>query len=165
MERLVRRKGIIPTVFFPRLSLLDELWIIVLWLLLSLINPWLEEGYWRGLLDAADGWPGWLAVLYGAFWFGVSPPLIADVNGAEGLPDFIGTFVVGVVWAGTSLDLLRPSSSSSGRRSPARGWRGWAWRCCRGREGTRWSNNLRAWVRPFACWRPVDQPHRQLFSA
>ncbi len=54
----------IPTVFLPSLPLLDRAWIVALWLLLALINPWLEEGYWRGLLmDATDRWPGWLAVL------------------------------------------------------------------------------------------------------
>lgn len=93
----------IPTVFLPSLPFLDRAWIVALWLLLALINPWLEEGYWRGLLmDATDRWPGWLAVLQGAFWFGASHPLVLGANGAEtvqGLPGFVGTFVVGVVWA------------------------------------------------------------------
>ncbi len=53
-------------------------------------------------MGAADRWPGWLGILYGAFWFGASHPLILDVNGAKavrGLPGFVGTFVVGVIWA------------------------------------------------------------------
>jgi hypothetical protein len=91
------------TVFFENLPRLNQPWIVVLWLVLSFVNPWLEEGYWRGLLmDAAEHWPGWLAGLYSAFWFGASHPLVLGVNGAEavqGLPGFIGTFIVGLVWA------------------------------------------------------------------
>lgn len=34
-------------------------------LVFTLVNPCLEEGYWRGLLiDAAASWPKWLAILY-----------------------------------------------------------------------------------------------------
>lgn len=92
-----------PTVFLPSLPYLNKWWIVLLWVFLGMVNPWIEEGYWRGLLmDAASGWPGWLAGLYSAFWFGASHPLILGVNGGDaikGIPGFIGTFIVGLVWA------------------------------------------------------------------
>lgn len=34
-------------------------------LVFSMVNPCLEEGYWRGLImDSAERWPGWLTILY-----------------------------------------------------------------------------------------------------
>jgi hypothetical protein len=41
----------------------------------------------------------WLVILYGAFWFGASHPLILGVNAeaVQGLPGFVGTFVVGAL--------------------------------------------------------------------
>jgi membrane protease YdiL (CAAX protease family) len=91
------------TVFLTNIPGLNQLWIVVLWLALSFVNPWLEEGYWRGLLiDAGDKWPVWSAIAYSAFWFGASHPLVlAGGGGSEavkGLGGFVGTFMVGIVW-------------------------------------------------------------------
>jgi len=50
--------------------LLSGLSIWLPWLLLGLINPWLEEGYWRGLvLDSTMQWPRWLAIIYSSAFF------------------------------------------------------------------------------------------------
>jgi hypothetical protein len=58
-------------VFLLNFRSLNQSWIISSWLAVALIDPWLEEGYWRGLLmDSARGWPGWLVVEYTTFWFG-----------------------------------------------------------------------------------------------
>jgi uncharacterized protein len=60
---------------------LDQPWVISSWLAVAIVDPWLEEGYWRGLLmDAASGWPDWLIVTYTTFWFGLSHPLPLGVN-------------------------------------------------------------------------------------
>lgn len=74
--------------------------VAALWLLFALVNPWMEEGYWRGLLiDAAEGWKG-LGVLYSSVVFALSHPLIWGVNSpATAHPAaLIGVFVVGLVW-------------------------------------------------------------------
>jgi membrane protease YdiL (CAAX protease family) len=81
---------------------LNQSWIISFWLAVAIIDPWLEEGYWRGLLmDSASGWPGWLIVMYTTFWFGLSHPLLLGVNvkALSGLPGFIGTVFTGAIWS------------------------------------------------------------------
>jgi uncharacterized protein len=47
----------------------------------ALINPWFEEGYFRGLLlDATEAWRAPVSVAYSAFWFAVSHPLVWGVH-------------------------------------------------------------------------------------
>jgi uncharacterized protein len=76
--------------------------ILVLWLAFALINPWFEEGYWRGvLLDATERWGGFLSVTYSAAWFAVSHPLIWGVH-SEALRHWVIVpvlAVAGIVWA------------------------------------------------------------------
>lgn len=89
-----------PT-FLLNWSALNSWGIALPWLILALVDPWLEEGYWRGLLMAVtDGWPTWLAILYTTLWFGLSHPLILGVNvpALRGLPGFLGTVFTGLVW-------------------------------------------------------------------
>jgi membrane protease YdiL (CAAX protease family) len=81
---------------------LNEPWLISSWLAIAIIDPWLEEGYWRGLLmDSATGWTGWLSILYTTFWFGLSHPLLLGVNVKvlAGLPGFLGTVFTGAIWS------------------------------------------------------------------
>jgi len=73
---------------------LNEPWVVSSWLAIAMTDPWLEEGYWRGLLmDSAGGWPGWLRIAYTTFWFGLSHPLLLGVNvkALAGFSGFIGT--------------------------------------------------------------------------
>jgi len=89
-------------VFLLNFRSLNQSWIISSWLAVALIDPWLEEGYWRGLLmDSVGEWPGWLVVAYTTFWFGLSHPLLLGVNvkALSGLPGFIGTVFTGVIWS------------------------------------------------------------------
>lgn len=76
--------------------------ILFSWLLFSLINPWFEEGYWRGvLLDATERWGGILSVTYSATWFAVSHPLVWGVH-TVALREWVVLpvlAVMGAVWA------------------------------------------------------------------
>ena len=71
------------------------------WLLFALINPWFEEGYWRGvLLEATRGWPPLAALLYSSACFALSHPLIWGVNSvANRTPEVVvSTFLMGLAW-------------------------------------------------------------------
>jgi membrane protease YdiL (CAAX protease family) len=81
---------------------LNEGWMIACWLAIAIIDPWLEEGYWRGLMmDAATGWPGWAMIAYTTFWFGLSHPLLLGVNvkALSGMQGFLGTVFTGAIWS------------------------------------------------------------------
>jgi CAAX protease family protein len=81
---------------------LDSPGLGLLWFGYALINPWFEEGYWRGLLlDATAGWPAGLGAAYSAGAFAVSHPLIWGVHSvALRNPNaLVGLAIVGVVWA------------------------------------------------------------------
>jgi hypothetical protein len=52
----------LPT-FLLNWSRLNESWLLAIWLGVALVDPWLEEGYWRGALrEATATWPGWLCI-------------------------------------------------------------------------------------------------------
>ena len=76
--------------------------ILFLSLSIGLINPWLEEAYWRGLLlDATDRLGGVLSVGYSAAWFAISHPLIWGVH-STALRHWIvlpALAAVGIAWA------------------------------------------------------------------
>jgi len=89
-------------VFLLNYRSLNQPWVVSSWLALAIVDPWLEEGYWRGLLmDSAKGWPSWLMVAYTTFWFGLSHPLLLGVNvkALSGFPGFFGTVFTGVIWS------------------------------------------------------------------
>jgi membrane protease YdiL (CAAX protease family) len=89
-------------VFLLNFRSLAQPWVISSWLVVAIVDPWLEECYWRGLLmDSASGWPGWLIITYTTFWFGLSHPLLLGVNVKvlSGFPGFIGTVFTGVIWS------------------------------------------------------------------
>lgn len=77
-----------------------EVWLP--WLLFALINPWFEEGYWRGLLlDTTATWKGGFSILYTSSLFALSHPILWGVNSIanRSIAVVISTFVMGVVWA------------------------------------------------------------------
>jgi len=94
--------GLIPLpIFLWNWQLLSPVWVWLPWLAFALINPWLEEGYWRGLLlDAAAKWPGWLSILYTSVVFAISHPLMWGVHSIANrtLEVFISTFIMGLAW-------------------------------------------------------------------
>lgn len=94
--------GMIPIpIFLMHYGLLGRWEIWLPWILLALINPWMEEFYWRGLLlDHTSEWKTWLAVLFTSLVFagnhavfGINSELLAGVE------ILISTFIMGVVWA------------------------------------------------------------------
>lgn len=70
------------------------------WILLAIINPWIEEFYWRGLLlDYTKDWSRWLAVIYFSALFAVNHlafGINSEVN--SGYDVLISTFIMGCVW-------------------------------------------------------------------
>jgi membrane protease YdiL (CAAX protease family) len=92
----------LPTAFLSSLASMKGWWVVVFWFGLGAINAWVEEGYWRGLLmDAASGWPGWLAGSYSAICFGASHPLIFGFQREDammGIAGFFGTLIGGLIW-------------------------------------------------------------------
>jgi uncharacterized protein len=95
--------GLIPMgVFVSGWNLFPSISLVLAWLLFALVNPLLEEGYWRGvLLDCTERWPAWAAIIYSSVFFAINHPLsfgvysIANQHPAV----LISTFVMGVVWA------------------------------------------------------------------
>ena len=94
--------GLIPLpLFLLHYPLLDQWSIWLPWILLALINPWIEEFYWRGLLlDYTENWPNWTGILYTSVLsalnhaaFGIN----SHVN--SGYEVVISTFIMGMVWA------------------------------------------------------------------
>ncbi len=94
--------GLISLPLFLRHYELLKGWTIWLpWILLALINPWIEEFYWRGLLlDYTKNWPNWISVLYVSILFAanhIAFGINSDVN--NGFEVVISTLIMGVVWA------------------------------------------------------------------
>lgn len=94
--------GLIPLPIFLRFSDALEGWTIWLpWLILFLVNPWLEEGYWRGLLlDYTKEWKEWWAILFTSTVFAahhIAFGINSEVN--SGIELLVATFIMGVVWA------------------------------------------------------------------
>jgi membrane protease YdiL (CAAX protease family) len=74
--------------------------VLVLWLAFGVVNPWFEEGYWRGLLiDAAVSHRG-LGVVYSTVVFAVSHPLIWGMHSValRHPASLVGLGLVGGVW-------------------------------------------------------------------
>ncbi len=91
----------------PNWQLLLRAQVLLPTLLFVLINPCLEEGYWRGLLiDAAASWPRWLAILYSAglsainhLWLMVV--VVAARNPAVSAYQFVLGLLMGAVYVET----------------------------------------------------------------
>lgn len=95
--------GMLPLqLFLQNWKLFDSFGLVLLSLPLIVINPFLEEGYWRGLLlDQTQAWPGWLGILYSSFFFAIDHPLTFGVFSiANRHPaTTISTFIMGAAWA------------------------------------------------------------------
>ncbi|WP_191090873.1 CPBP family intramembrane glutamic endopeptidase [Niallia endozanthoxylica] len=96
--------GMFPlSILLLNYHLFDSMLLIILWLLFALINPWLEELYWRGvLLDAVvDRFPKWVGVLYTTSLFVLSHPLMWGVFSIASTSYhlYIYLSIMGMVWS------------------------------------------------------------------
>lgn len=94
--------GLITLPLFIRYYGLLQDWTIWLpWILLALINPWIEEFYWRGLLlDYTKGWSNWASVLFTSMLFSINHIAFGiNSNINSGFEIVISTFIMGIVWA------------------------------------------------------------------
>jgi uncharacterized protein len=94
--------GIIPLpIFLMHFGLLKSREIWLPWIILALVNPWIEEFYWRGLLsDYTEDWNGRIAVLFSSLLFSANHAVFG-VNSEllRGVEIIISTFVMGIIWA------------------------------------------------------------------
>ena len=89
------------TLFVTSSHLLKPFQVWVPWLVVALVNPFLEEWYWRGLLlDAAKPWPSWLAIGTTSLLFSLNHLLGIGVTSLGGRHPMllINTFVLGVIF-------------------------------------------------------------------
>ncbi|MGM7635198.1 CPBP family intramembrane glutamic endopeptidase [Bacillus sp. Hm123] len=98
--------GLFPmSVIMTNYELFNSTWLVALWLLFAIINPFFEELYWRGLLlDAAMKlFPKWIAVAYSTIFFVLSHPLMWGVFSIANAHYhvFIYLTILGVVWSYT----------------------------------------------------------------
>jgi len=70
------------------------------WIILALINPWIEEFYWRGLLlDFTKSWSNWTSVLYTGSLFAINHAAFginSELN--NGFEIIVSTLIMGIVW-------------------------------------------------------------------
>lgn len=93
--------GILPLpLFLLHYETLSTWYVWVPWILLALLNPWLEEFYWRGLLlDYTKNWSNWTAILFTSLVFALNHAVFgvnSELN--SGLTVVISTFVMGLIW-------------------------------------------------------------------
>ncbi|GAJ97765.1 CPBP family intramembrane glutamic endopeptidase [Geomicrobium sp. JCM 19055] len=96
--------GLFPfTVLLMNLHVLNDPWIIGLWLLFAMINPVFEELYWRGLLlDAAmKRFPNWASIAYTTVFFVLSHPLMWGVFSIANQHIHVLLYlpILGIVWS------------------------------------------------------------------
>jgi uncharacterized protein len=79
---------------------LGSLQILLPWILLGLINPFLEEGYWRGLMmDCRGKLPAWLVIIYAGVLFSLNHLALAVTSIACRNPVFLAnTFILGILY-------------------------------------------------------------------
>ena len=94
--------GLIPLpIFLLHYDTLSGWHVIVPWILLAVINPWIEEFYWRGLLlDYTENWPKWTSITFTGLLFSLNHAAFginSDVN--SGFELIVSTLIMGLVWA------------------------------------------------------------------
>lgn len=93
--------GLLPLpIFLIHSDTLSEWTIWMPWIILALINPWIEEFYWRGLLlDFTKSWSGWTSIVYSGSLFSINH-IAFGVNSElnSGLEVVVSTLIMGIVW-------------------------------------------------------------------
>jgi membrane protease YdiL (CAAX protease family) len=83
-------------IFIPNLSLFKWDYWLLLNAIICLVNPFLEEIYWRGLVSKISNIP-LNSFLFSSFGFAASHSLILGINspGVAGITGFAGSFLIG----------------------------------------------------------------------
>jgi len=93
--------GLIPVpLFIFHFKTLSSWTIWLPWIVIAIINPWIEEFYWRGLLlDYTKNWKSWIAILYSSLLFSINH-IAYGVNSAlnSGFEILISTLLMGIIW-------------------------------------------------------------------
>jgi membrane protease YdiL (CAAX protease family) len=87
-------------IYIPNSDVLQFDYFFAINIFVCLVNPWLEELYWRGLAYQLFKEKPAISFVLSALAFGLSHPLIFGINspGIAGIPGFIGPFIIGAVW-------------------------------------------------------------------
>jgi len=96
--------GLVPfPIFLLHKDLLADWTVLLPWIVLAIVNPWLEEFYWRGLLlDNTSRWNKWIAILFSSLLFAVNHAVFAIHSELMRGPEvFLSTLAMGIVWAVT----------------------------------------------------------------
>lgn len=94
--------GLIPLpLFIFHSDTLSDWQVWIPWVILALINPWIEEFYWRGLLlDYTKNWSNWISILYISSLFAINHTAFginSELN--SGLEIVFSTLIMGIVWS------------------------------------------------------------------
>ena len=94
--------GLLPLpLFLMHYDTLAQWQVWIPWILLALINPWIEESYWRGLLlEHTQNWANWKAILFTSVVFAANHAVFgvnSELN--SGLTTVVSTFIMGLIWA------------------------------------------------------------------
>jgi hypothetical protein len=90
------------TMFISSWQLVKPVLIFIPWLILGLVNPFLEEFYWRGLiLDLTRDWSTWLRVGYSSAFFALNHLYgIAFTSiGARNPVFLVNTFILAILFS------------------------------------------------------------------
>ena len=97
--------GLIPLpILLRNTSLLRMKSLVVYWLVIAVLNPFVEEAYWRGLLGSLTAhWAAVLSLAYTSLFFALAHPLLWGVFsvGNRSWQTIAALIVMGAVWAGT----------------------------------------------------------------
>jgi len=87
--------------FLQHYQVFRDLSILIPTVIFFLINPWLEEFYWRGLLiDVTQYWTAWISILYSTVLFTLWHSAFAWYSdGARNLPFYLAVLILGLVMA------------------------------------------------------------------
>ena len=93
--------GILPLpLFLMHYNTLETWQVWIPWILLALINPWIEEFYWWGLLlDYTKDWSNWIAILFTSLVFGLNHAVFgvnSELN--SGFTVIVSTLIMGIIW-------------------------------------------------------------------
>jgi membrane protease YdiL (CAAX protease family) len=87
-------------VYIPNNDVLHFDFLFALNIFICLVNPWLEELYWRGLAYQLFREKPAISFALSSVAFGLSHPLVFGINspGIAGVRGFIGPFIIGATW-------------------------------------------------------------------